>query len=288
MKSMLLFFAGLLLFTGCQQQDNELDPLQVDFTQVNWYATRAALAYQSEAEIRKALPNTVLVATTPNSDVQYFLERDPDNHRQIIVVRGTDNLVNIRDDADYIPSRNPKLGIYLHRGFDEDASQIFDALLPQLDKQQTVIVTGHSLGAAIATVLMMYLHEEGFTVGPSINFGQPKVTNHAGVEKYQFLPLLRVVDEDDVVPLVPPEDFLDSLHGAYEHIGPELRLLVGKYYTYQTHHQLEQFSIDSFWRNLGSESVSAHYMKHYLQNITSKLQLAVAVPYDQRDRYSLN
>lgn len=282
-----LLISGLLFLTACQPQDN-LDSTQVDFNQVVWYAKRAAMAYQTEAEIRQAFPDTVLVATTPNSDVLYFLERDQVQNRQIISIRGTANLRNISEDAEYIPSRNPKLGIYVHSGFDEDTFHIFKDLLPHLNPEQPVYLTGHSLGAAISLLLMMYLQEEGFEIGPSINFGQPKVTNHAGAEKYRALPLLRVVDENDVVPLVPPVDFLDSVHGAYEHLGPEVMLLMGNYYTYQTHHQVERFRDDSFWHNLGDESISAHFMKHYLQNIDSKLTLAISVPYEQREQYILN
>lgn len=280
-----IIFTVLLLLVACQGQD-EMGAVAINFEEINWYAQRAAIAYQPEAEIRKAFPNTVLVASPDNSEVQYFLEVDHARRQQIIAIRGTDNLRNVREDADYVESRNSKLGIYVHRGFDEDAYQIFNAILPRLDKSYTLIVTGHSLGAAISTILMMYLHEEGFELGQSINFGQPKVTNHDGVQKYRLLPLLRVADENDLVPLVPPTDLLDSIHGPYEHLGPELILLKGKYYTYQSHHQVEENSVDSFWHNLGDESVSDHFMKNYLHNIASKLNGAKAVSFDQRERYS--
>ncbi|SEA46728.1 lipase family protein [Microbulbifer marinus] len=253
----------------------------IDFSQVNWYAMRAAAAYQAEAGIRQTFPATTLVTTTSN-DVQFFLECDTANRRQIISIRGTANLGNAREDADYVQSRNTRLGIYLHSGFDEDAMQVFDALLPSLDKSQQIILTGHSLGAAISTILMMYLHEEGFELGPSINFGQPKVTNGRGVKKYSALPLLRVVDENDLVPLVPPNDLIDEIHGGYQHLGPELMLLEGEYYVYQDAHTAQHSAISAFWRNLGHMSISAHYMQHYLHNINSKLAQAVQVSYGER------
>lgn len=283
MKPLALLLGCVILLAGCQDpRDNHRKT--IDFNEVAWYAKRAAVAYQDEAAIRQAYPNTVLVATT-SRNVQYFLERDPAENRQIITVRGTDNLANAREDAEYILSRNAKLGIYVHEGFDEDAHDIFQALLPRLDKSQQVIVTGHSLGAAIATLLMMYLHEEGFDIGPSINFGQPKVTNHKGVSKYGFLPLMRAVDENDVVPLVPPDDLIDAVHGGYEHLGQEVILLEGVYYVYADQHIARELSVGSFWKNLGEESVTAHYMKHYLHNIQSKLSAATQIPYDQREKY---
>lgn len=277
-------FAVVLLLTACQNQDSS-DKVQIRFHEVDWYAQRAAAAYQSEALIRATFPATQLVATSAQGKVQYFMELDHQHRRQIIAVRGTDNLRNIRDDVAYIESRNPKLGIFVHNGFDRDTDQIFRDIQPKLNKKYTTIVTGHSLGAAIATLLMMYLYEEGYPLGPSINFGQPKVTNHAGAQKYRHLPLLRVADENDLVPLVPPTDLLDSLHGAYEHLGPELILLQGKYYSYQTQHQVRTEGVDSFWDNLGNESITEHFMTHYLRNINSKLEGATAVPYAQRERY---
>lgn len=270
---------GVLLLAACQPQQEHV-PAKVDFAHVHWFAERAAIAYQTPEAIRQAFPNTILVATTDSSKVLYFLELDQVHKLQIVTIRGTDNLRNIVEDADYIVSQNPKLGIYVHRGFDQDASQIFNALLPHLDKAQPVVVTGHSLGAAIATLLMMYLQEEGFQLQPSINFGQPKVTNQAGVEKYHSLPLLRVVDEDDLVPLLPPTDLVDSIHGAYQHLGPQLVLLKGSSYRYQNHREIVATAVDSFWKNIGNESLTAHYMKNYLKNIVSKLKLGRAVSGD--------
>ncbi|SHF18804.1 Lipase (class 3) [Microbulbifer donghaiensis] len=256
----------------------------VDFHQVSWYALRAAAAYQAEADIRQAFPATTLVKTTSN-DVQFFLENDTANRRQIVSIRGTANLSNAREDAEYMQSKNAKLGIYLHSGFDEDAMQVFDALFPSLDKSQQIILTGHSLGAAISTILMMYLHEEGFELGPSINFGQPKVTNDKGVRKYSTLPLLRVVDENDLVPLVPPNDLIDAIHGGYQHLGPELMLLEGQYYVYENAHTARHSGISDFWKNLGDMSIGAHYMKHYQHNINSKLEHAIQIAYGERAAY---
>ena len=68
----------------------------------------------------------------------------------------------------------------------------------------------------------MYIHEDSFSVVRSINLGQPKVMNDHGVRMYGFLPLTRVVDENDLVPMVPPITLLDSIHGCYEHFGDEV------------------------------------------------------------------
>lgn len=194
-------------------KESAMSDKKVNFKEVLWYAERAKAAYQTEAEIRRAFPQTVRVAQVAGTDVQYFVERFPEQKQQVVTVRGTDNFANFKQDAEYLPEWNSKLGIRVHRGFDSDTSKLYAELLPHLDKDMAVKVTGHSLGAAISTLLMMYLHQDGFQLGPSINFGQPKVTNNEGVKAWEFLPLLRVVDENDLVPLVPPTTLLDFLHG---------------------------------------------------------------------------
>nr|WP_237457568.1 lipase family protein [Pseudomaricurvus sp. HS19] len=250
-----------------------------------WFAERASAAYQPATEIQQRFPQVVRVATPAGTDVQYFLERDDASKRQIISVRGTDNLTNVKEDADYLTSRNPRLGIFVHSGFDADTLALYQDIKPFLEPGYDTVVTGHSLGAAISTLLMLYLHEDGYRLLPSMNFGQPKVTNGAGAEKYDFLPLTRVVDENDVVPDLPPVDLLDSVHGRYEHFGREVVLLPGPFYAYLQQHQAMRESLDSFWDNIGEESVTEHYMVHYLAHIRPKLQREQQINYNDRERY---
>ncbi len=256
-----------------------------DFQEILWYAERAKAAYAAEGEIRDSHPNTTRVATLPEADVQYFLEVFPDQRLQVLAIRGTSNLANAKEDLEYIQSRNTKLGIYVHRGFEADADALYADVLPHLDRNLKVRVTGHSLGAAISTLLMMFLHKDGYVVERSVNFGQPKLTNARGAEAYGFLNLLRIVDENDLVPLVPPLTLIDSLHGAYEHLGSELILLRDQYFAVLEQSDAARRSVLSFWTNLGHESIEEHYMDSYLRNIRSKLAHAEQVPYEMRERY---
>lgn len=258
---------------------------KVDFKAVQWYADRASIAYHSEQDIVAAFPDTVRVTTVGSTNVQYFLENDENQGRQILSIRGTANLKNALEDVEYLQVKNPKLDIYVDKGFDEDAALVYADVLPYLDKNKEIFVTGHSLGAAISTLLMMYLHVDGYTVGKSINFGQPKVTNSRGKNKYGFLPLVRVIDENDVVPLLPATTLLDSIHGSYTHFGPEIILLEGLYYVYQDEHLQRENESDSFWSNLKDLSVHAHFIKHYEHNIRSKLTDSKQIPYQERTKY---
>ncbi len=260
-----------------------VDP--VNFKSVLWYAERAKVAYSTPEEILKAFPQTMHVGTVENTEVQYFIELHPQQRQQIITIRGTDNLANVREDAEYLPSRNPKLGIYVHSGFDQDAYKAYQQIQPKLRRDYETLITGHSLGAAISTLLMMYLHEDGYQLGQSINFGQPKITNKAGANAYAFLPLLRVVDENDPVPELPPTTLLDSLHGSYEHLGQEVILLTQQYYVHMNQHRVMQTEADSFWKNLGHQRISQHFIANYIHQIEPKLNRATQVSYATRESY---
>lgn len=257
----------------------------IDFNSVRWYAERASAAYKTEDEIKASFPDTVRVNQNGKTKVQYFLEFDQDKKRQIISVRGTDNLKNIKEDVEYVKSKNKKLNIFVHKGFDEDTIKVYQDILPLLRKDYAVRLTGHSLGAAISTLLMIYLYEDGFEIEKSINFGQPKVTNKKGVQRYHFLPLTRVVNENDVVPLLPPVTLLSALHGIYKHMGDEVILLKGAEYIYLDQHQSSREKVEGFWENIDHESVKEHFMDNYLKNIDSKLTSAVQVPYADREVY---
>ncbi|TDF42488.1 lipase family protein [Alteromonadaceae bacterium M269] len=258
---------------------------KVNFKQVQWYAERAAYAYDSPEEIRKTFPTTTRVVTVPGTNVQYFIEDLPDKKAQLVSIRGTANMKNALEDAEYLQAKDKKLDIYVHAGFGEDSERVYRDLLPHLDKDKEILLTGHSLGAAISTILMMYLQEEGFQVGQSINFGQPKVTNEAGAALFKSLPLLRVIDENDVVPLLPPMSLLNSIHGRYKHFGTEMILLEGEFYVFQDEHVQQETKSTSFWSNMTDISVGAHMIKHYLHNIKSKLNHSKQIPFEDRKQY---
>ncbi len=258
--------------------------LEINFEKVDWYAKHAAAAYASPKQIKQRFPDTILIKTT-RSDVQYFMRHIPERKQKVIAIRGTDNFANAREDADYIESRNKKLNIRLHRGFDRDAYEIYQVLRPLLDEEDEIILTGHSLGAAISSILMMYFYEDKLKVGPSINFGQPKVTNKQGSLHYEFLPLTRVVDENDIVPLIPPDDFVDEMFGGYEHFGAEIILLAKRYFVFEDKFLARDTSAVSFWKNMGDESLKAHHMNIYLKNIKNKLEQSEQVNFHERKKY---
>lgn len=284
--SVLIFMIALAV-SGCTSKITQQDAKSsdLDFNDILWHARRAKAAYEEPDVIKRKFPNTFFIGENKKKNIQYFVEKFHDEKLQVISIRGTDNLKNFKQDVDYIPAKDKRLGIYVHRGFDRDTRHVLNDVLPKLNRDYDVKVTGHSLGAAIASLLMIYLHEEGFTIKPSVNFGQPKFTNKKGANKYSFLPMLRVVNKNDLVPLVPPVTLLDSVHGKYVHFKPEVILLKGVHYVYLDDHDASRSLPGSFWLNIGRESIKDHSMAKYLADIITKLESAVQVPYKDREKY---
>ncbi len=257
----------------------------VDFGSLLWFAERANAAYLQPEEILRRFSHVVHVGSFADTDIQYFLEPDAALGTQTLTVRGTDNLANVLLDLEYAPVRDSDLDIWVHRGFDAAARQVFDDVLPLIDSAQPIQFTGHSLGAAVATLLMMYFHNRGAMIGPSTNFGQPKITTRSGANAYSDLPLTRVIDEKDPVPMVPPVDLIDSRHGEYCHFGNEILLLNGAHYSSLRGHDALRRRVRGFWQRILHERPDDHAMDNYIKRIRQKLRGATWVPWNRRAEF---
>ena len=211
-----------------------------------------------------------IMAETPNG-VKAYVEIDDAKKRQWVVVRGTSNLENVKLDMDYNKVVDGRLQIPLHKGFADTALQVYRFAKPLLKPGYETRITGHSLGGAAAVIVLMLLKEDGMTLGPAMTFGQPKVTNRQGVEKYRSLPLLRFVNDKDPVPLLPPLDIASLLdEGPFQHFGPEVVLKDGTSYAYYPDHQASRMSVLSFWTTLGNQQVPDHAIANYIQSLKAK------------------
>lgn len=271
----------LLVLAACL---NPLVAKAIDFTEIAREARFANAAYQSEAAVRAlaAQENYVLTLYHRVAEIQmtFYLATDDSSRSQVIAVRGTSNSENAMLDIAFRLMPDDKTGIRLHQGFAYAAGLIYEELRPLLKKNYRIRSTGHSLGGAVAQILAMYLDADGFEVGRIVTFGQPKVTNIPGANRFQHLEILRVVTPTDVVPLVPPFDPLDiSNIDIYWHAGSEVILLEGARYAV-----LE--GVDSMLRAANftqriptEDNLNNHFMDLYIDLITAKLESPERVSY---------
>lgn len=292
--SALVLLVGLVSVTACsgvpgkelQAIGSELTPQSVDFTGLVSDAQMALAAYQKEPAIRAAYPKTVRVASPGTRDVQYFIVRDDKARTQYISVRGTADDLNIREDFDLKVREDRKIKIPVHSGFDADARAVYGDAKSNLKKGYSTYFIGHSLGGAVAAVAAIYAIEDGFDVKRVTTFGQPRFTTTKGVQQLSFLPLLRVVDENDLVPLLPPGISLNDGLGHYEQVGPEVLLLEGQEFVYLPAPAASELSLGEFWRDLGVADLQDHKLREYIARLTAKERGAKQVTYNSREHYA--
>jgi triacylglycerol lipase len=266
---------------------------EAHFPQIEEFAEMAEVVYENALAIQELCArqgySQVVVKSFPDRDTRYFLATDTVTHRHLISVQGTANLKNALLDIEYDKTKDPLIGIRLHHGFHAAVESLFNDAIHRMDKRYTVSLTGHSLGGAEAVILGMYLHEKGWAVSRIVTFGQPKVTDADGAKKFRGLPLWRVVNVNDPVPLVPPLEF-KYFKKPYTHLGVEITLLDGPYYSYlEEGDNADPVGVD-FWESLKSkdevkQNLPQHSMALYRANLSSKTKSAQEVPYADRMNY---
>ena len=258
---------------------------KIDFATLQGFAERSQTAYETEDVIRSKFPATTRVADPGTTDGRYFLEVDRKRRTQTITIRGTASKIDIHDDIEMKIREDRLIAIPVHAGFELTAMAIYADVKPYLNPGYTTYLTGHSLGGAVAALLAVYLIEEGYKVVQVVTFGQPKFTTAAGVAKLASLPITRVVDENDIVPMLPPFTLGNRQFGVYEHIGPELVLLEGPRYSFLLSHDANRISIGEFTRSIRISDLKDHHMDKYVRRLSAKVGGGVEVPYHDREKY---
>lgn len=252
-----------------------------EFSNIHESAQLADIAYRDgdhEAALDNIGHGLKRQIVLPNVEVNYLLTEK--QGVQFLTVRGTANLQNALVDLDISLTQDEKLDILMHQGFAQAAQLIYQDALPLLDKSRPIRTTGHSLGGAVAVILAMYLQHDGFNVPQVITFGQPKVTNVTGANRFDDLALLRVVTPEDVVPLVPPISPLQIKDlDVYWHMGEAMILLEGNQYTLTSGVKAMLRATQFATVAPGEHNLNAHKMQTYLSLIEEKLDGAQALPY---------
>jgi len=251
----------------------------VNWKEIKHYAELAKLIYEKDTKkITNKHPNAYVNVI---EKIRFMLITDVTAKSYTIVIRGTSNFKNAMQDLKFDKDKSNRLDCKVHSGFHKAAELIFDDLAPKLsNKEYTINVTGHSLGGAEALIVGAYTDQAKMNLGKIITFGQPKAFDRNGRAKWGHLPLTRVVNETDIVPLVPPVELM-YMFKRYVHFGEMVKLCNDEYYCFLEQAQAQGNGVNSFWLNAAKEGFSMwemfkempdHFMDNYLENINPKIK----------------
>lgn len=157
-------------------------------------------------------------ATAPHCGGSHaFLALDGNNKLAVLSFRGTDkdDPSDLADDLSIRPQPWPAGG-NVHSGFDKALQEVWQGVEAALQaiKEYALLFTGHSLGAAMATLASSLQKPKSL-----YTIGSPRVGDQAFVDLLQGLDNHRYVDCCDLVPRVPPEGF------GYAHIQGKIHYI---------------------------------------------------------------
>jgi triacylglycerol lipase len=225
-------------------------PLEINLT--NWSTDIAKYSAEIVYRIEKAAQNKTSIEYLPNTTVYkelYNDKRDPifgsvmENNGVIFVgFRGTLTGREFANDLDiqqekYLNNKSVEQvefkiaddgNPFIHKGFMDVYNNIKTDLMDALvkfnpNKDKPVIVTGHSLGAAISTIVGLDLSINNYHV-VVYNYASPKVGDQAMCDIINnSITVFRVVNTEDIVPNLPSSvspNFTDiSKPYIYAHCG---------------------------------------------------------------------
>ncbi|HEY0547937.1 MAG TPA: lipase family protein [Pyrinomonadaceae bacterium] len=234
------------------QGSNQFKSEVEEFELVNawWLAESSLLAYADEGFINQTLKSTGLkdagyaARSFEAGGTQCFVMHD--DQAIIVAFRGTqiDNfwgeVIDVSTDVKFVPVPDGAGGL-VHEGFLAGLSFVWDDLKAHLNairNNQKLWFTGHSLGAALATLAAeRAMREMGFVPQGLYTYGSPRVGDGNFKNRFNQNNLagrtFRIVNNSDIIARVPPRilythvgsmKFIDNA-GHLHHIEDESQIL---------------------------------------------------------------
>lgn len=185
-------------------------------------ADMSRLAYYDEAPLKRTikkmgyLDNTSTFKKFDNDGAQAFcLKINPQT--LVIAFRGTepDERSDIVADIKAWQHQS-EVGGNVHVGFKHEVDKLYPQIIQWLEDRHisnsmNIMVTGHSLGAAMATICSARLHKADYSIS-LYTYGSPRVGDSVFKDLFKNIPTVRFVNNNDVVCKIPP-------YGFYTHVG---------------------------------------------------------------------
>jgi len=186
------------------------------YCETNTYTSRTFKGYSTGFKVTNVIDDKA-------EDVQGYIGYMQSQSSIYVVFRGSTSISDWVNNLDAVLTSYPKCSkCEVHKGFysaEKSVIGIIISAVQTLKKQfpsYTVVVTGHSLGAAVATLTTWDLLDKGISPIRMFHFGSPRVGNTAFAEAFSNTigDRNRVTHYKDMVPHVP-------MHERFTHISGE-------------------------------------------------------------------
>lgn len=175
------------------------------------------VVYEEKPEVVKFLKDNKI----KHSSVKFFQKENAQGYGidmpnyVIVAFRGTEGaqMKDILADIKAWPAGADTTGT-VHSGFKTELDKLYPDVIKWLGKKLTnkkIVLTGHSLGAAMATICATRFYQKGANL-VLYTYGCPRVGNREWGEQFNNIEAYRFVNNNDIVPRVPP-------FGYYSHVG---------------------------------------------------------------------
>ncbi|MGB5964162.1 MAG: hypothetical protein WBF77_02920 [Sulfurimonadaceae bacterium] len=151
--------------------------------------------------------------------IKYYLFSQKE--QLVIVFEGTKDMSGLQTDLtiNEVQFLSEK-GSLVHNGYFSEALSARFFLSPYLNKNKKIIITGHSLGGAVAHLLAAILYREGYAVN-LYTFGEPPVGNERFVESIKGLSHERYTHVFDLIPMLKKE-YVVKMKAALSYLNRQL------------------------------------------------------------------
>ena len=204
----------------------------------------AAITAEAAPSLAPARHVALMQSMRKDGDTFGWVVQNTQEQTLVVSFRGTVSLSDWLHNFDWLPAPYEPVPDYgtVHKGFQAVYQVVRDSMLAQIrgadPKFTRLIVTGHSLGAALSELAAPdLLHNGGLVVVPEVqNFAGPRAGHHdfSSIFDVQIDTCFRVVNAWDIVPHLPPPLAL------FEHVGKAVRVNGGFTLDELTAHSMEK------------------------------------------------
>ncbi|PFH62226.1 hypothetical protein XA68_14505 [Ophiocordyceps unilateralis] len=193
------------------------------------YSVLSGITYQDDC---RQPPDGITIAERFSDNANGIIFKDDENKELVVAFRGS-TFQDVATDADFlIQADYASPGISgcdeckIHAGFLNSWNTVAKGVISSVQGQLAenpglkVVVTGHSLGGALASLAGMSMVGSDIKANV-VTFGQPRTGNQAYADfvDKRIPGLIRVTHADDIVPQIPPKNLASS---GYQHHSTEV------------------------------------------------------------------